>query len=146
MMALIAFEVLVRGTSGYSLQVTNELAGYLLVAVTFLGLGPAFNDGALFRVEFLLRTLREGPRLVVQILFTLVALGFALTLGFQLLRLVLQSYNQGFEAPTLLATPLFLPQLIMPIGAGCLVVVLIATIVRDAVRLIRKPTDAGPTP
>ena len=43
MMALVTFEVLLRTFANRSTLVADEMAGYLLVAMTFLGLAPSLR-------------------------------------------------------------------------------------------------------
>ncbi len=61
---------------------------------------------------------RLSPRLraLSHLLFDMLSLLFCLVLLWQLTRFVLQSYRSGDVAPTLLATPLWIPQALMPIG------------------------------
>jgi TRAP-type C4-dicarboxylate transport system permease small subunit len=51
------------------------------------------------------------------VLFDILSLGFCLLLVWQLTRFVLTSYRSEDVAMTLLATPLWIPQALMPIGA-----------------------------
>jgi TRAP-type C4-dicarboxylate transport system permease small subunit len=45
--------------------------------------------------------------------------------------LVISSYTGGYVEPTILATPLFIPQLVMPVGVVLMIVVLLAEIGND---------------
>jgi TRAP-type C4-dicarboxylate transport system permease small subunit len=128
MVVLIATEVLARQLFQHSLQLTDEVAGYLLVAVAFLGMGVSLHDKALFRVEFVQARLAGRPQRLLQIGFDLVALGVGIVLEHQLIRLVVSSYTRGFREATLLATPLYLPQIVMPVGVGLMIAVLLAQI------------------
>jgi TRAP-type C4-dicarboxylate transport system permease small subunit len=137
MTLLIAAEVIVRSVANYSLQATDEVGGYLLAAIAFLGLAPAFASGSLFRVEFLLHRLPPRAQALIELLFHVVALGFAALLEHHVLQLVLSSWRTGRVAPTLLATPLWIPQLVLPVGVALLIVAIIAGLLRDAKALAR---------
>lgn len=89
MVLVIAAEVVSRGFFNFSLHITHELAGYLLVAVTFLGIGISLHDRALFRVEFLFSRLPARGQHALQLVFDLLALGFGVVLDHQLIRLVI---------------------------------------------------------
>jgi TRAP-type C4-dicarboxylate transport system permease small subunit len=118
MMLLIAAEVAVRSLFNYSLQFTDELSGYLLVAVTFLGISISLKEGAVFRVDVLYRRLAARVRNALELVFQMLALVFTVLLDYQVIRLVISSYERDVTAPTLLATPLYVPQIIMPVGVS----------------------------
>jgi TRAP-type transport system small permease protein len=59
------------------------------------------------------------------LLFDLLSLGFCGVLIWQLTRFELQSWRSGDVAPTLLATPLWIPRLLMPIGSVAVAVSLL---------------------
>lgn len=136
LMALsIAAEVVCRGLFGFSLMIVEETGGYLLAALVFLGMGIALHDRVLFRVEFLIHALPERTRQSLQLLFDLLSLAFMLILGWQLLRLVMQSYERGVQAATTLATPLYLPQMLMVAGAVSVILVLLKQVAEDVAQL-----------
>ncbi len=124
MVVLVSSEVVCRSVFGFSLQITHEVAGYLLVSVTFLSIGVSLHDRALFRVEFLFSRVPRRAQHGFQLLFTTLALVFSVILDHQLIRLVASSYARGVREATILGTPLYLPQLVMPIGVSLMIVVL----------------------
>ena len=141
MLLMMAAEVVVRNVFGFSFQVTDELSGYLLVALTFLALGVSLQDGAFFRVEFLFERLPRRTQAWLTCLFTLASLLFAAILDWQLIRLVQSSFRRGNVEPSLLATPLWIPQAIMPVGMTLLILVLLGLLLRQigALRADREP-------
>lgn len=136
MMAMIATEVITRNVFDYSLQVTDELSGYLLVALTFLSIGVSLHDGAFFRVEFVFERLPPRAQGAVSCLFISAALVFAIILDWHLVRLVQSSFRRGKVEPSLLATPLWIPQIMMPLGTTLLVLVLLGMLTRQIAGLI----------
>ncbi len=54
---MMGIEMLARGLLGSSIQVSNELGGYALVAITFLTLGSGQLEHAYHRVHFVDRRL-----------------------------------------------------------------------------------------
>lgn len=138
MAMLIAAEVVSRELFDRSLQVTHELAGYLLVTVAFLGFGVSLYEQALFRVDFLFARLSARARNHVQILFDLLSLGFCLVLEYQLVAFVVSSFTRGYREATELATPLFIPQIAMPIGIAMTIVVLVSQVTSGVRRAIGR--------
>ena len=68
-------------------------------------------------MQFIQARLSPRLRAMSHLLFDLLSLAFCAVLIWQLSRYVLQSWRSGDVAPTLLATPLWIPQLLMPIGS-----------------------------
>lgn len=133
MMLLITLEVISRSVFHYSFQVTDELASYLLVGLTFLGVNVALRENALFRVEFLFDRLPAPLRPVFQLAFDVLSLLVAAILEYQLVQLVLSSMSRDNRSMSILSTPLYIPQLIMPIGMAVMILMLLASIVRDVI-------------
>jgi TRAP-type C4-dicarboxylate transport system permease small subunit len=118
-----------------SLEITDEIGGYLLAAITFLSLPVALVGGALHKVEFVQARLKPRARIVCEIVFTLLSLGFAGILLWQLGRLVSRSYVAEVMAPTILGTPLWLPQSAMLVGTAVFTYSLLRLLKRDILRL-----------
>lgn len=112
----ISAEIVSRNVFHYSMQSVEELTGYMIVLVTFLAMAVAMYENALFRVQFVLDRLSPGLRLWAEVLFLLIFAGFLVVIDYQSIQLVIGSYEGGYVASTLLATPLYLPQLLIPIG------------------------------
>jgi TRAP-type C4-dicarboxylate transport system permease small subunit len=130
--------VFCRSVLGFSLLITEELGSYLLVALVFLGMGSALHAGALFRVEFIIHSLPERGRQVVQLVFDLLSLAFAALLSWQMLVLVQGSYERHVQAGTTLATPLYIPQIVMVVGSATLALVLVSQCLARVLALFGK--------
>ncbi|WP_234683205.1 TRAP transporter small permease [Bradyrhizobium monzae] len=128
---MVASEVFLRNLFGVSLQSADELGGYLLVAVSFLSLSTCFVSGAFHKVEFIDGRLGEFGHALRKLIFDAMALMFSLILLWQLVRLVLRSWDGGDFAATILGTPLWIPQLTMPIGIAALCTSLIKALWAD---------------
>jgi len=128
MIVMIGAEAIARNVFGTSLQVTDEVGGYLLVALTFLSMSVAESHGGFHRVEFVQMRLSPRMRIVSQIVFELMSLVASALVTWQLFRLALNSFRTEDVAPTPLATPLWLPQIWMGIGMALLCLALLRTI------------------
>src|SRR4051812_45000592 len=129
MIVLIGAEAIARNVFGTSLQITDEIGGYLLVAMTFLSMSVAEAHGAFHRVELVQARLGQSARLVTQIVFDLISLVASALITWQLTRLVMNSWRSEDVAPTPLQTPLWMPQTTMAIGMFLLCLALLRTIV-----------------
>lgn len=138
MMILIIAEVVARSFFSTSLQFVDEYASYTLVWVTYLGISVALHDGALFSVGIVADRLSGRVRAALQVAWDMLGLAFSVTLAWQSVRQVMSSYERDMVAPTVVATPLWLPQLVMPIGSALLVLVLAAIAAADVAKLMRS--------
>jgi TRAP-type C4-dicarboxylate transport system permease small subunit len=143
MVALVAAEVAAREVLGFSLEFPYEVSGYLLVAVTFLGLGISLHEDGLFRVEFLYARLSPRIRRQLQLAYDVLCLAFGVVLDYHLIGLVMSSYRRGYVEATSLATPLYIPQIAMPIGVTLMLVVLSARIAGGLKDVSGRPRRAG---
>ena len=74
------------------------------------------------------------------LVFDALALGFSLLYLYQLGRFTVRSWSVGDQAPTLLATPLWIPRLAMVLGILALCYSLVRAIVSD-LRRVRAPGE-----
>ena len=135
MIVMIAAEAIARNVFGTSLQITDEVGGYLLVALTFLSMSVAESHGAFHRVELVQMRLSRRGRVISQLVFDLMALGASGLVTWQLIRLAINSWRAEDIAPTPLGTPLWLPQTSMGIGMALLCLALLRSIAAKAKRL-----------
>ena len=78
-------------------------------------------------------------------IFDLLSLAFCALLLWQLVRFEISSYRFGDRAPTYLATPLWLPQTAMLLGAAALCFSMVRTLAADVERLRAFGTAAEGT-
>jgi TRAP-type transport system small permease protein len=84
-------------------------------------------------------------RLISQIAFDLMSLTFCAVLNWQLIRFEIGTWRSGDVAPTLLATPLWIPRLAMPIGTSVVCLTLVKSIGMKLRRLRLAPgAEAAP--
>lgn len=133
----ITVEIVSRNFFHYSFRSVEELSGYLIVAITFLGLAVAVYEESLFRVEFLLERFPPRLRKALELIFLIVFAVFLLIIDYQSAELVIGSYQSGYVSSTLLAVPLYLPQALIPLGLSATVLVVIARFIQVAT------SDAG---
>lgn len=128
MLAVMAIEVVLRTFHLGTLWIADEASANLLVATTFLGLSIAVREGALFRFDGLVSRLSGKTRAIYERLLLLIALATAVVLVFYLSRFVLSTYTRGKVSDGMIDYPLWIPQVLMPIGAVFLVVALVEQI------------------
>jgi len=129
MMALVTFEVLLRTFANRSTLVADEMAGYLLVAMTFLGLAPSLRDGAFIRIDTYRARLRGGARRLLDVALVTVALAYAITVDWYLWDLLAGTWRLGTTSIQVSRTPLWIPQAIMAVGGLLLILELLVEMV-----------------
>ena len=117
MAVIVLVEIITRNLFGFSFEASEELGGYIIVGISFLSLPVCQVYRSYHHVQFVQTRLSPRMRAAAHVLFDFLSLGFCLLLVWQLTRFVLQSYRSEDVAMTLLATPLWIPQALMPIGA-----------------------------
>lgn len=137
LVVIVTAEVITRNLFGFSLLIADEYAGYLGLAITFLGIPFALDEGALLRVDAVIEKLRGRPRAALEVLFGLLSTAVAAVITWQVWRLVSRSYERGTFAPTPAETPLWIPQSVMLIGGALLTLVAVAGTLRSLRELAR---------
>ena len=125
MMALVTFEVLLRTFANRSTLVADEMAGYLLVAMTFLGLAPSLRDGAFIRIDTYRDRLRGGARRLLDVALVTLALAYAITVDWYLWDLLAGTWRLGTTSIQVSRTPLWIPQAVMAVGGLLLILELL---------------------
>lgn len=113
---IVLTELVTRNLFGFSFEASEELGGYIIVGITFLSLPVCQVYRAYHHVQFLQNRLSPRMQALSHLVFDLLSIVFTVVLIWQLGRFVMQSFHSGDQSPTLLATPLWIPQAIMPIG------------------------------
>jgi TRAP-type C4-dicarboxylate transport system permease small subunit len=114
--AIVILEIVTRNLFGFSFEISEELGGYIIVGIAFLSLPVCQVYRAYHHVQFLQARLSKRQRALSHLIFDALSLLFCMVLLWQLTRFVAASYRSEDSAPTLLGTPLWIPQAVMPIG------------------------------
>ncbi|MCI5110932.1 MAG: TRAP transporter small permease [Marivita sp.] len=120
LVSLVCLEAFLRGAFNHSLGFAEELTGYGVVFVTFFGAALSLRGSSMFQVHFLLDQWPEGTRRWLIRAFVLIALIICVILAWKTKDLMLSSLSRGKFAPTVLRTPLWIPQIMLPLGFSVL--------------------------
>ena len=116
LVVLILVEIFIRSTFDMSTMIADEYSGYLYLASIFLGLAYTFNEKAHIRINIISSRLNKKSNRIIDIVAGTITL---FVLIFVLYRTVIFTYD-SFELEMLSEavseTPLYLTQLVMPIG------------------------------
>ena len=135
MLIVIGLDILTRSLLNFSFEISDELGGYLLVVMSFVSLPVCQISDSFHHVELVQSRLSPFGRAVSHVIFDMLSLAFSGLLLWQLVRFELSSYRFGDHAPTYLATPLWIPQAVMMLGAAALCFSMVRTLAADVARL-----------
>ncbi len=115
---IILLEIVLRTFFATSTFMMNELVGYGVALMAFLGFAVTFREGAHIRVNLLLSRLKPGSlaRIMVELFCvaaTLVVTGLAI---WHFYLNVAREYARGYSSGTMSNMPLWIPEGIMLLG------------------------------
>jgi TRAP-type transport system small permease protein len=131
MLVVIGVDIVTRSLFNFSFEISDELGGYMLVVITFVSLPVCQINGSFHHVELVQSRLSPFGRAVSNVIFDLLSLAFCVLLFWQLIRFQISSFRFGDQAPTYLATPLWIPRIAMLVGAAALCFSMMRTLAAD---------------
>jgi TRAP-type C4-dicarboxylate transport system permease small subunit len=138
MIAIIAFGTLSRYFLGLPFGFVDEYSGYLLVVMGFLAMVLALKRNAHITVDIVQRALPDKLRGWVDVGAQCIGILVAAVLFWLSLTLFYESYATGMRASTIMETPLWIPQISIPLG-WAIFILFAAVRVKNQVKSIRKP-------
>lgn len=123
-LAMVLLGIAGRLWPALALPGSDAYAGYCMAAAAFLALAPTLRRGEHIRVMLVLQRLPAPARRVAELAVHAVGLVLAGGLAWYSARLVWQSHAFHDISTGLDATPLWMPQLGMAVGAALLVLAL----------------------
>jgi len=136
---MIAVEIICRSVFKTSTMVADEFSGYLMVVAVMAGLAYTLESDSHIRITILLVKLGPNAKRFMEVLATGFALALTLFVCYHAGLMVYDSYSYDMRADSISETPIFIPQLIVPLGLAGLVLQLVAL-------FIRRLKACSPTP
>jgi TRAP-type transport system small permease protein len=136
MVVLILAEVVVRGVFNLTTEHSDELVGYLLVGISFLSLALCQSRGAFHRVEMVQMRLGPQGKAISNLVFDILSFAYVALTNWYFIQFVMSSYRREAMASTVLATPLWIPESVMVLGATMLLIMLGKAIVDDVRKVV----------
>lgn len=132
---LVSFDVLMRYFLNEPQLFVDELAGFLQVAIIFLGLGYTFLSGGHVRVDLLTAHMRPARRARLRVVTLLLGAGLVLVVAWIAAEAVLTALDFGRVSAVMLY-PLWLPMALIPLGLLLLGLAMLWALVRQ-LRMLR---------
>ena len=127
----------------FNLRGSDAYAGYCMAAAGFLALAHTLKRGEHIRVTLVLERLNNRNRHRLEIFAHLVAAFFAAMFAYFSARLVYQSFQFNDISQGNDATPLWIPQIAMAVGAAVLLIALLDELVLLATGTKQVPVQSA---
>lgn len=128
MLMIIVLAIVGRFLGLWAIIGADEIAGYLMVALVFFGFAHTVRAGGFIRVDALLKRASGWRRRALEAVLHLIALAFVCLLVFHLWRFVAESYRFEVTSIGLLRIPLYVPQVVLVLGALALALQTLASL------------------
>ncbi|MGB1227251.1 MAG: TRAP transporter small permease subunit [Poseidonibacter sp.] len=118
LVCLILVEIFIRHFFDMSTMIADEYSGYIYLSSIFLGLAYTFNEKAHIRINIITSKLSLKANSFIDIIAGIITI---CVLSFAFYRTVLFTYDSyEFEmlSEAVSETPLYLTQIVMPLGLG----------------------------
>ena len=127
---LILTEIFIRYFFNTSTLIADEYSGYLFLASVFLGLSYTFKENAHIRINILTSRISEKSNKFIDIFagsITIVVLLFAL---YRTILFTFDSYEMEMLSESVSQTPLYLTQLVMPLGLSLFILSVLIFVIK----------------
>lgn len=130
LMVMVLVEVLTRYVMQNPLSIADEIGGYMLVSITFLGLAYTWKEQGHVRVELVTNLLPVKVRKILRFITLLVAAVFCYPMIVGCYGLLQDSLLFGVRSGSWMRIPLVYPQALLLIGSVLLLLQLISEIIK----------------
>jgi TRAP-type transport system small permease protein len=118
MIGLLVIDVFARYVIGKATLVSYDLTGYYLVGITYLGAAYALREGSHIRITVFTDYLPPKIREWWFFFIDLVAFVFIFILFVKSIDLVRYSFETAQTSMSFMGEPMWIPELLVPIGLG----------------------------
>jgi TRAP-type C4-dicarboxylate transport system permease small subunit len=143
MVVLINVEVFGRYLFGFSTLIADEYSAYLFVGCTFLGFVYSFRRGHFLRVTLLVDRLWPKTQMVLHLISSMLGTILSWIVTWKAFKLAYLSFVYDSVSIQPSMTPLFIPQMVMPLGMGCMAMLFGNEVLQTAWKLRKHPDIPG---
>lgn len=145
MLTVIAEDVLSRSIWNTSLELSDEIGGYMLIALAFLGLSVVKTSNGFHRTDFFTSKLPHKGQAAFMILFDVLSLVVAAILLWQYYRYTASRFASGSTAPTRLGTPQWIPAVPMVLGVAAYALAIVKSLIGNFRKFGSAPGERSGT-
>jgi TRAP-type C4-dicarboxylate transport system permease small subunit len=130
MTVLILIEILLWNMASKTTLIADEYSAYGLALIIFLGAGFCLKERGHIRITLVLGLLPQRLERLITFVATAVTTVFFGYLWWYLFKMVQSTVRYQSTSGTLTNTPLWIPQTLMLVGAGCFFLQFVGTTIR----------------
>ncbi|MBT8365563.1 MAG: TRAP transporter small permease subunit [Deltaproteobacteria bacterium] len=138
LMVMLLVEVLTRYILRSPLSIAEEMGGYLLVSITFMGLAYTWKEKGHVRVTLIISRLPEKAARLIRFITLILATVFTLPLIKACYELLADSLLFESRSGSWLRIPLVYPQTILLVGAVLLLLQLLVEVIKAIMAMKRS--------
>ena len=131
----IVWEVIARGLLNSPTEWVMEISTYCVLIAGFLGMGVAYAGKKHIHVDIFVSKMSPKKLTYVEVLTSLIGIFYSFIFMIYSWDMAMLSLEMNNCAPTTLGTPLWIPQLSMPIGFAVLCLQIIRTLLEDVIKI-----------
>ncbi len=129
--ALITTEIILRSVFNTSTLIADEYSGYLMLFIVMFGLAYTMKTEGHIRITLVTGRLKEKSFRVLDAIVSGVACVVTCFCFYHAAKMVYDTYSLGMKADSIAETPLFLPQIAVPVGFGLLALELLTRCIEN---------------
>ena len=137
LIALINIEIILRYCFNTSTLFADEYSSYIFVWLTLLGFGQALRSGLFLRVDVFVNKFGTWGKCFCELIAAACGLFVSIVTAYACIKIVHSSFYFGSVSIYYSATPLWMVQIILPIGMGWLCLLYLDIFFRNLIRIIR---------
>jgi len=130
MVAVVGYSVVLRYFFGTPVTWSDELSGYLVVALVMLGAAEALRRGDHIGVDLLTAKAKGGLSRALDVWGNVAVIAVAVTLLVSGVEMIAYSVDFGILSEGYMEVPMWIPQSFILLGAGLLLLMALARILR----------------
>lgn len=131
----IVWEVIARGLLNSPTEWVMEISTYCVLIAGFLGMGVAYAGKKHIHVDIFVSKMSPKTLTYVEVLTSLIGIFYSFIFMIYSWNMAMLSLEMNNCAPTTLGTPLWIPQISMPIGFAVLCLQIIRTLLEDIIKI-----------
>ncbi len=129
---LVVIEIFLRAVLNTSTLVSSEYGGYALVFLILTGLAYTMKEDGLIRIGLLTSHFSARGKRIADIVSGIIGVAITTFALKYTIAMVYETWDLEMTADTIAETPLWIPQLAIPVGLALLLIQLIAFIAKRA--------------
>ena len=128
---MVFYEVVMRGLFNAPTEWSIELSVYCVLIAGFLGMSVTYAAGKHIHVDIVVGSLSPRTRCFIEVFTTCVGIFFCAVFVMESFDMAMLSLEMDNTSPSTLRTPMWIPQMALPIGMGLLLLQFVRTLLVD---------------